>query len=357
MMCVTGALLMYERQIKDWADNDYYDIGHENATRLSVDEILAVARTSDTNPNSIAFFSDTEKLPVMALGRRNTTYVNPYTGETLGRGNRALADFLGAIRGWHRWFDLSGESRTVGRAATGAANLLFLFLLVTGIYLWLPPLYRWLVIKPRLTFNDKVNNAKARDYNWHHVFGFWTLVPMLAMVVTGVTISYSWGDKVVYFLAGEEIPERGRAPPAGRGGGREVPFDAATALPLQSHFEFAAAQTDDWRRIDVQIPRPQSSTVNVVIDNGTGGEPTRKRTLVLHRNSGEILRTEDFEDRTPAGQVLGYFRWLHTGEALGIVGQTIAGLASALGAIMVWTGLALAYRRLIQPLFRRQQHN
>jgi uncharacterized iron-regulated membrane protein len=47
-------------------------------------------------------------------------------------------------------------------------------------------------------------------------------------------------------------------------------------------------------------------------------------------------------------------RFLHTGEALGIVGQTVAGLVSFTSVIMVWTGIALAWRRLVSPLLRRR---
>ena len=47
-------------------------------------------------------------------------------------------------------------------------------------------------------------------------------------------------------------------------------------------------------------------------------------------------------------------RFLHTGEALGLIGQTVAGLVSLTSVIMVWTGLALAYRRLIVPLLTRR---
>jgi uncharacterized iron-regulated membrane protein len=36
---------------------------------------------------------------------------------------------------------------------------------------------------------------------------------------------------------------------------------------------------------------------------------------------------------------------LHTGEAFGFFGQTIAGLASLGGCFLVWTGLAMAWRR------------
>jgi uncharacterized iron-regulated membrane protein len=38
-------------------------------------------------------------------------------------------------------------------------------------------------------------------------------------------------------------------------------------------------------------------------------------------------------------------RFAHTGEVLGIPGQTIAGLVSAGGVVLVWTGIALTLRR------------
>lgn len=358
MLSVTGVILTYDRQIKDWANHEYYDIADTGKARVTVDELLLGARNAGIDAATVIMRSDHDRLPMAAKSRRETVYMNPYSAEVLGAGNVSVSSFFSTVTGWHRWFDLSGESRATGKAIVDAANLIFLFLIVTGIYLWLPPLYRWAIIRPRLAFNDRAKSAKARDYNWHHVFGFWSLIPLFFIVVSGLTLSYAWADKVVYFLAGEEAPaQSGPAPPGGEGGGREVSFDPDTALSLQQHFEFAAAQSPDWKRIDVHVPKPASPTINVAIDTGTGGEPLKKRTLVLHRNSGEIIRIESFADRTPAGKVLGYFRWLHTGEALGIIGQTIAGLVTALSLLMVWTGAALAYRRLVQPVVRRRQQN
>jgi uncharacterized iron-regulated membrane protein len=40
-------------------------------------------------------------------------------------------------------------------------------------------------------------------------------------------------------------------------------------------------------------------------------------------------------------------RFGHTGELGGLPGQLAAGLACVGGAVLVWTGLALAFRRLI----------
>jgi len=53
------------------------------------------------------------------------------------------------------------------------------------------------------------------------------------------------------------------------------------------------------------------------------------------------------------GLTLPIIRFLHTGEVLGLAGQALAGLASLAGCLLVWSRLALAWRRLIRPLLRR----
>lgn len=351
MMSVTGVLLTYERQIKEWADRTHYDIAHDGGARLTVDELLAAVRSQDAemSVSTIAMHSRTDGLPIATQGRSGRAYLNPYTGEILGAGNTAVRSWFSTMMGWHRWFDLTGDPRSIGRAITGASNLLFLYLLFTGLYLWLPPLWRWMLIRQRLLFNPKVNSSKARDYNWHHVFGFWSLIPLILIVLSATTISYRWATDAVYALAGEERPVNDRS--------REQSSLATGAIPLslQSLFQIAAAQSDDWRRIDVDVPEKSAPTVLVSIDWGSGGEPTKKRSLTLDRLSGSVVNSSSFADRTPAGKVLGYFRWVHTGEAHGLIGQTIAGVVSALAVLMAWTGVALSYRRLIQPMILRQR--
>jgi uncharacterized iron-regulated membrane protein len=42
-----------------------------------------------------------------------------------------------------------------------------------------------------------------------------------------------------------------------------------------------------------------------------------------------------------------WMRFVHTGEYYGVLGQTIAGIASAAGILLVYTGFALALRRFV----------
>lgn len=92
--------------------------------------------------------------------------------------------------------------------------------------------------------------------------------------------------------------------------------------------------------------------MRIGIDQGAGGQPQPRHTLALDATTGAVLSWAPFSSQSTGQQARLWIRFLHTGEALGVIGQTIAGLVSLTSVLMVWTGLALAWRRLIQPLFR-----
>jgi uncharacterized iron-regulated membrane protein len=71
--------------------------------------------------------------------------------------------------------------------------------------------------------------------------------------------------------------------------------------------------------------------------------------------SGKVVREERFADFSPGRKVRTWLRFLHTGEALGWPGQLLAGAASLGAAVLVWTGLALALRRLLRSWRSREQ--
>jgi uncharacterized iron-regulated membrane protein len=108
----------------------------------------------------------------------------------------------------------------------------------------------------------------------------------------------------------------------------------------------AQAQVPGWQTITFRLP-PGDGPVSFSIDTGRGAiRPDRRAQLVVARD-GAVVRFEDYGRQSPARRVRGWLRFIHTGEAFGLAGQTVAGLASAGGALLVWTGFALAWRRLV----------
>ncbi|MDX1561538.1 MAG: PepSY-associated TM helix domain-containing protein, partial [Gammaproteobacteria bacterium] len=300
-------------------------------------------------------------------GPGGSLYLNAYTADVLGTPPAGLDEFFSAVTGWHRWFNATGESRATWRAVTGISNVVFLFLIFSGLYLWLPRVYKWTMFKAHLLFNRHALRGKARDYNWHHVIGFWTAIPLAVVVATAIVFSYPAASNAVYRVFGEEPPARRGPPQAAVASASAGAFDASwpadagtPAMPpltLDDLFERAQRQVDGWKTITISLPAAddRGAAVSFAIDAANGGQPQHRHTLTLDPQSGRVVAWQPFQSLSPGRQARSWIRYLHTGEALGIAGQTVAGLVSLTSCIMVWTGLALAYRRLIVPIFKRRR--
>jgi uncharacterized iron-regulated membrane protein len=67
--------------------------------------------------------------------------------------------------------------------------------------------------------------------------------------------------------------------------------------------------------------------------------------LTLDPKTSEVVKEELFANQSRGRQWRMWSRWLHTGEAGGVAGQTLAGLVSAAATALVYTGIALSLRR------------
>jgi uncharacterized iron-regulated membrane protein len=234
---------------------------------------------------------------------------------------------------------------------------MFLFLVLSGMYLWLPPIMRWAALRGRLWFHQNATTGQARDFNWHHVFGIWSAIPLAVIVATATVFNYSWANNLVYQLAGEQPPQSGPSRAAAERFGDTV--DPTALLSFEELFEITANSTEagNWRTITINLPDAGARTVSFAIDQGNGGQPQKRHSLTLDAQTGAIAAWAPFDSQTRGQQARRWVRFLHTGEALGIAGQTLAGLVSLFAIFMVWTGLALSSRRLLRTVRRRQQEH
>lgn len=356
IMSVTGVLLMYEKQITLWADTrNYRAEPPSGATRLSVETLINGVRQSqpDAVPATITLRSDPTYPATLSFAGGRNLFVNPYTGDIWGEGSKGVRDFFRTMTDWHRWLGAQGENRAVGRAITGACNLGFLFLVISGFYLWWPKKLRWTQIRNVIWFKRGLS-SKARDFNWHNVIGFWSVVPLFIVVLSAVVISYVWAGNLVYRAMGETPPApRAPAPPPAQQQGGQRQTETISLDGIDSLWPRAEQQVSDWQSINLRLPNAADAPLVFTIDQGSGGQPQKRGTLTLDRSTGETRLWEPFSSLTPGRRLRSILRFAHTGEVAGIIGQTIAGIASAGGAVLVWTGIALAWRRFRAWLKRR----
>ena len=383
VMSVTGVLLAFERQIVAFAEGDTRTVTPpaSDAPRLSLDTLVAIAR--ETVPagaaSGITLSADPTAATVVNFGREQTVFVDPYSRAVRDNAVTTTRDFFRVVTDWHRWLGTDADSREIGRAVTGACNAAFMVLVMSGFYLWWPRRWTRVALKS-VTIPSLTLRAKPRDWNWHNAVGFWSAPVLLFITVTGLVISYQWAGNLIYTLTGSEPPppQRPIASPAAEGGagrrgatpgavgssstergGRPIDGAESTSAPprarLDALFAMAARQAPHWRLMTIRLPQRGATQVTVMIEEAASLHPYPRSTLTLDAATAGVVKWEPFASYNLGRTLRTWVRPVHTGEAGGFIGQLIAALASAGAVVLVYTGLALAWRRLWQFVRHQRQ--
>lgn len=344
LLCLTGAALAFEKQIVAWADPKV-TVG---SAALPPDELLGRAAAIDRalgNDAILTLSARPNDAAIVAVGRDKRVLINPYTGESLGAGAARTRATFTWIMQLHRWLVLNGDgTRPVGKGIIGAANLMFVVVLMTGLVIWFPRQLKWRNFKTVLFPRVRIR-GKARDWNWHHALGIWSLLPLLAMALTGAVISYTWAGNLLTSAAGGSPPPSTRpAPAATMTAYAATASDPAGAPGFNLAVAAAKASVDGWTRLSLRLPAASAATFTISVDRGTPGQPQLREQLTFGRD-GTLVKREPFGAQEAPRRARQISRFLHTGEVLGVGGQLVFGLASFAGAVLGYTGVALSWRR------------
>lgn len=345
IMAATGVLLSFERQMVEIADRDIRFISvPENAQAQPLNDLLASVRRADFGePTAIVLTNQPQAALQFSIGRDKNVYVDPYSGAVLGNSSQGLRQFFFAVERLHRTLGSPMGSKGLGHALAAASNLLFGLLIVLGVFLWIPRRWNRKTLRASGLFRSGLR-GRAREWNWHNVIGIWCAAPLFIIALTGVVMSYDWANTLLFKLSGSPVPVRGARP-----GERRRPQDRPLRNASEPNYEslVAALKTlnPEWRTITLNVAAagPVSSTV----DTGTGGQPQKRVQYLLNRDTADVLKTTAFADGSLGQRLRAFVRFGHTGEWGGLAGQSVAAIASLGGCFLVYTGFALAIRRLI----------
>jgi len=346
LMSATGVLLTYEAQISRWARNAMVEIP-ANGEPLSIDDLAETAHASGIKPGgTLTVPNDRSHVVEASQGRRQRIYLDPYSGAQIGD---TWADGLfSRVTAIHRSLAFTGRRSATGVVINDAANLLFAAILLTGAVLWWPRRWAWRLVKSKLFFRRGLPNTQARNFNWHHVFGVWAVLPLLAVVLSGVVLSYPWARDLVNSLASDR--QQVVSGPASTGGPRPGNGSPKTLEELAA---LVTEGNNDWNRLSITLPEDGADVVEIAVDTGNGIQTSKIETFMVARDGSSVV---DEEDDGGSGIVsFRFFRFLHTGEIFGAIGQTIAGLASLAAVFLAYTGISLGLGRLAR-MWRPTRH-
>ncbi|WP_440874167.1 PepSY-associated TM helix domain-containing protein [Thalassotalea sp. PLHSN55] len=340
LMSVTGVALTYERQIIQSAERaDYARPASSVQTALTHTQLAQKFSTLvDKKPVNIVITKGDGAPVLVKQGRKTLAYLNPYTGVEMDMPGQETKAFMKKLRAFHRWLTLDGSFSQTGRTINGIANITFVILALSGLYLWLPNRFNKRAFKKQLKLSKSHNNKQARNYQWHNVFGFYMAPILIVLAVTAVFFSYKWPGELLKQYA--TTPEQSLGQPVKLQSQVKVKSTDQHLSMLQQRFPL-------WQTMSYQYPVADTRTQIFTLDMGNGGEPHKRFSVSVDKITSAIVEQQDFEQLSSYRKIRSYIRFLHTGEVFGLVGQTVAGLASLLACLLVYTGVMLSWRRWV----------
>lgn len=338
---ITGSLIVYERPILHALDKRYYSTTpvSPGAPRISIATLVAATESAAHGSVEAVTIHPESTAPVeMQTANRDIFFADPYSGSVQGPVSPRTRAFFAQVTALHRWFGLSNASHATATAVKGAVMILFLFLVLSGAILWIPG--RWNHHTVRTGIVPRFDtHSRARNYNWHKVTGFWFFLPLLTIVVTGIIMAYPWANALLFRLAGSPVPVR-NAP-------RENARHHATVVPahLDEAFVQAVNGVDGWQNATFRLGQ-NPRELNITVDRGDGGQPEKREQVFIDPSTQQVTRRVPFAATSRGQQWRTWVRFVHTGEAGGWWGESIA-LITALGAsLLSITGFLLFFARI-----------
>ena len=242
--CFSGAMLVFEKEISRMVQSDYYYVEEVKGEPLPLDELQAMVETTldeGKGVQSVEIDSDPERSYGFKVGRRQTIYVDQYTGEILGMPERL--EFFQTMFRLHRWLmDDRPEDKSAvywGKMIVGVSTLLMVIIILSGIILWWPKRLKALKHRSKIALRKGWHRFW---YDLHAVGGIYATILLLIMALTGLVWSFEWYRDGFYALFGEDAREWLRALHTGSIGGmltRVLWFVAAligATLPLTGYY-------------------------------------------------------------------------------------------------------------------------
>ena len=356
LVCFSGAMLVFEKEITEAVKPELYFVKEAKGEPIPMQELME--KVEETLPDSVSIsgvtvFADSTRTYQVSLTkpRRASIYVNQYTGEVTGRSKRL--PFFDAMFHLHRW--LLGSSSGVGKLLTGICTLVLVFILITGILMWLTN--RNKPLKASLA----IHVTKGWGRFWHdlHVAGgIYATIFLLAMALTGLTWSFSWYRTGFYACFGVESSEKGGAHGGGNshGEGRGSHGDGRNNHEGKRGGGRGFHRRSPYRHWDdvlneVALKNPgyqqislKTEAAEVVPEGRLSMRATDKYSY--DRRSGEITDVKLYSSEGKDTKVRSGVYMVHTGSWGGIITRILNFLAAFIGATLPLTGYWLWIRRL-----------
>ncbi|SDZ56749.1 Uncharacterized iron-regulated membrane protein [Flavobacterium aquidurense] len=271
----------------------------------------------------------------------SSVYMNPYTGEILNIKSVSRTDspdFFRFILNGHRALWLPYD---IGRPIVGVAVLIFVFLLISGLVLWWPT--KWIKSIRDKSFKIKWSATFKRvNYDMHNVLGFYSMIFLLFISITGLVWSFGWWSKSLYWVTS---------------GGKPLVESRESSKSDTTHVKTFALTTVDKVLLNISKENHEAAGIMVTIPekpaDAIGAFVYKQKNTFynMDRYSFDQQTLKEISIKTPFSgkymeanipdKIRRMNYDIHVGSILGLTGKFIAFFASLISASLPITGFLI----------------
>jgi uncharacterized iron-regulated membrane protein len=349
VVCLTGAVWVFADDIRELIDPPIIVV-HQNKQIISPSQISGIVqRLYPGEPINTVFYKSNSAVEVLVKKWGNNPlllFLDPYSGKLLYK--RVLEDRLTLFFYWiesgHRNLWLPFKT---GRLVVNYGTLIFVVLLITGLVWWYPK--KWNQSTRNKSFKIKWDAKWKRvNIDLHNVLGFYALLFLLILSLTGMIYGIKWYSKGLYQVTGGGgIPEWSAplsdSTKVGSGSSFNIILDKVVLrvqekYPGAAGYFFRMPDTANIKSaIEIEVyPKLHRyyKNENLSFDRYTGQEIKRDAyysTSYSNSDGALKLRRMNYD--------------IHVGRILGFPGKLLAFFASIIGASLPITGFIIWYNR------------
>lgn len=201
IVALTGCILVFEQEFKSLTQPWLHAERPVNAPYLLPSVIREkVSPLFPEKEISGIWYYGHEKTAKVSMNSDSSVFVNPYDGKVVAIVHEE--DFFHWVLEGHTelWIEAKIGETGIGEAIVSYATLIFFILLITGLILWWPK--KWNKSNRDKSFKIKWSaRFKRINYDLHNVLGFYSLLVALIITITGLSMSFAWMSKSIYWLS------------------------------------------------------------------------------------------------------------------------------------------------------------
>lgn len=346
IVSITGCLWVFKDEIESfYTDYKYVTPQEQEFIISSKVKTIAEQVIPDKTIHGVVYGQPNEAIEVVFYQAEpelfyQSVFLDPYSGKFIKRVDNNSGFFAFVLKGHIRlWLPEAIGSRIVSYSI-----LLFLVILFSGFFLWIPRNKKnW---RQRLKFDwNSKTRWKRKNFDLHSVTGFYIASLGLVFAFTGCVMAFNWfyfiayigtgGDKAPQFILPQNISTTIVHTD------KNPPYDQLIPMLYKTYTKA--------KSFELHYPENDSTTVLVEVSNSAGLYYNMDYLFFDQNTLQEVETTSIYGKYKNAGfadKVIRMNYDIHVGSIGGLAGKIIAFLASLICASLPVTGVLLWYGRV-----------